>query len=261
MLNSAHRALRLVLVTWRLHLKMMSVSAFEGFMQILWPLIFSTSALLMVNVNDNPETVEFTVIGAAMMGIWSAMATTASSMLQEERWLGTLELLVTSPTRFSLVLVPISLSMATLGLVSVAVTLVWIRLMFGHSVSVDQPVGFVVGLLVSVLSMSTFGFLLSVAVVRYRTAWALGNVLEFPGWLLCGFVVPIALLPDWTYPVSAVLAPTWGVQAVRDGAGGESPWLAIGVCALLGVAYWAVGALISGTVIDSARRRATLSLT
>jgi ABC-2 type transport system permease protein len=261
MIASARRTLRLVFVVWRLHLKMMSVSAFDGFMQIVWPLMFATSALLMVKVNNDPDTVTFTVIGVAMMGIWSAMATTASSMLQEERWAGTLELLVAAPTRFSLVLVPISMSMATLGLISVAATLLWARLVFGIWVPIQQPIEFVVAILVSVGSMSTLGFLLSVTVVRYRTAWALGNVMEFPGWLVCGFVVPLALLPEWTRPISAVLAPTWGVGAARDAVGGSSPWPEIALCGLLGIAYWAIGALISRSVLDSARRRSTLSLT
>jgi ABC-2 type transport system permease protein len=49
------------------------------------------------------------------MGIWSATSTSASSVLQRERWHGTLELLVATPVHFSLVLLPITIAMSTVG--------------------------------------------------------------------------------------------------------------------------------------------------
>ena len=106
------------------------------------------------------------------------------------------------------------------------------------------------------------GFLLAVASVRYRSAWALGSALELPVWLICGFLVPLSLLPDWVRPISWVLPPTWGVAAVRDAAlGGGSPWRDIGLCLLTGAAYGVAGAVVSRRVVDSARTDATLALT
>jgi ABC-2 type transport system permease protein len=252
---------RLLVVVWWLQLRMLAVSAFEGFMQIVWPLIFATSALLMFRANGDQQALIYAGLGAATMGIWSAMATTGSNILQEERWSGTLQLLVAAPTPFAVILMPIALAMATIGLFSVVVTLLWARLLFGITIPVDNPAAFVVSLLVTVLAMAMLGFLLSVSVVRYRTAWAVGNMLEFPGWLLCGFLVPVATLPDWAHPISLVLAPTWGVAAMREAAAGRSAWLDMAVCAALGIGYGLIGALISGTVLTSARRHATLSLT
>jgi ABC-2 type transport system permease protein len=114
---------------------------------------------------------------------------------------------------------------------------------------------------VSILAVAMFGFLLSVSVVRYRTAWALGNLLEYPGWLLCGFLVPITLFPAWVTWISRALPLTWGMEAARQASAGDSPWLAIAACILLGTAYAGVAALLSGVVLRSARRHATLSLT
>ncbi len=72
------------------------------------------------------------------------------------------------------------------------------------------------------VTIALFGFLLSVTAVRYRTSWALGAALEYPGWLLCGFVVPLDLLPDAVLPLSWALAPTWAVEGdARLGRGGE----------------------------------------
>ncbi len=257
----ARRLARMLAVAWWLHVKMLAVSAFEGFLQVVWPLFFATTAFLVYRQSGDPQSLVYAGLGSAVMGTWSTIATTASGVLQRERWLGTLELLVASPTPFALVLVPITTAMATLGLYSLVATLVWGRVLFGITVPVADPGLFGLSLLVSILAIAMFGFLLSVSVVRYRTAWALGNLLEYPGWLLCGFLVPLALFPEWARWVSYALPPTWGMAAMREAAGGGSPWRDVLVCVGLGVGYAGMGALLTETVLRSARRHATLSLT
>ncbi len=175
------------------------------------------------------------------MGVWSAVSTTASTTLQGERRQGTLELLVASPTPFSLVLVPATVSMATIGLWSLVATLLWGRLVFGIPISFDQPLVFVVAALALALSLGLVGFLQAVSSVRYRSAWALGSLFEFPVWLICGFLVPLSILPGWVRPISWLLPPTWGVAAVRDAALGGNAWPDIALCLLTGAAYAAVG--------------------
>ena len=62
----------------------------------------------------------------------------------------------------------------------------------------------------TVVAIGMLGFLLAVSFVRYRTAWALGNLLEYPVWLICGFLVPLTLFPDWVRPISWVLRADLG---------------------------------------------------
>ncbi len=255
------RLLRLFALSYWLHLKMLAVSVFDGIFQVVWPLYFATVAFLLYGRAADDSLLIYAGLGAAVMGIWSVVTTTASSLLQRERWLGTLELLVASPTRFAMILVPITTAMASLGLFSLVSTLVWARLLFGITVPVESPLAFVLAIVVSIFSVALLGFLLSVAVVRYRTAWAMGNLLEYPGWLLCGFLVPLTLFPGWVTWIAYALPPTWGMQAIRAAAAGASPWLDIAMCLVVGLAYGVVGSLMSETVLRSARRHATLSLT
>lgn len=255
------RILRLLAVSYWLHLKMIAVSAFDGIFQVIWPIYFATAAFLIYGRADDPSVMVYAGLGAAVMGIWSVVTTTASGLLQRERWLGTLELLVSSPTPFALTLVPITTAMASLGLFSLGSTLLWGWLLFGITVPVASPLAFALSIMVSIFSIALLGFLLSVAVVRYRTAWAMGNLLEYPGWLLCGFLIPLTLFPTWVTWISYALPPTWGMAAIRASAAGQSPWVDIALCLGIGLAYGAVGALISETVLRSARRHATLALT
>ena len=253
--------LRQLWVCYRLQLKVMMFSPFEGFLQIFFPLMFATAALLIYRVNNDPGAMLYAGIGAAAMGIWTSQTTTGATLVQRERWAGTLELVVAAPTPFAFVVLPITFGMATLGLYSVVAVILWDWWLFDLPLQVENWPGFVLSILMATFTIALFGFLLSVTVVRYRTAWALGSALEYPGWLLCGFVVPLAVLPGWVQPLSWALAPTWGVEAMRDSAAGESPWFALAMCAAVGLAYAVLAAWLGDRLIDSARRNATLSLT
>jgi ABC-2 type transport system permease protein len=255
------RHVRLVAVIWWLNLKMRSRSAFDGWMTIVWPLFFATTVFLMFRAGTSQGSALLSAaVGASVMGIWSSTSTTASSALQQERRQGTLELLVGAPTPFSLTVLPVTLSMATIGLYSMVVTILWGRFVFGIEIAVANLVGFALAVLVTVVAIGVVGFLLAVASVRYRTAWALGSTLELPVWLICGFLVPLGALPDWVRPISWLLSPTWGMAAVRAAAEGRSPAVDIAICLALTVAYGFGAGWLARRLVDSARAHATLAL-
>jgi ABC-2 type transport system permease protein len=151
--------------------------------------------------------------------------------------------------------------MATIGLYSVVATILWDWWLFDIALHVANWPLFVLSILMATVTIALFGFLLSVSAVRYRTSWALGAALEYPGWLLCGFVVPLDLLPAVLRPVSWLLAPTWAVEGMRAAAAGESPWADLAVCAVVGLGYAALAAWLGVRLITAARRDATLALT
>lgn len=252
--------LQLAVTTW-IQLKIVVTDPFTGVLQVLWPLFFATGAFLVYRQSEDPVALVYAALGASAMGIWSAIATNASNALQRERWLGTLELLVTTPTRLALILMPMSLALASLGLTSLLATLLWGVFVFDVELTIADPLGFAVAVVGIVVAIALVGFLLSVAVVRYRTAWALGNLLEYPGWLLCGFLVPVDLLPEQAAWISKILPPTWGMAAVRDAAAGISPWGDLALALGLACAYALVAALVAERLLSSARRHATLALT
>jgi ABC-2 type transport system permease protein len=255
------RTLRLLALGWLFHFRMLSQSAFDGLLAILWPLFFATVAFFIFRSGRGSQALGPVALGAAVMGVWTATSVSASSALQRERRLGTLELLVASPTNLALVLLPVALATSTIGLYCIVATLIWARLLFGIHVPVAHPVSFVLGIVGIVITIGSLGFLMSVAFVRSRRAWALGAVSEYPIWLVCGFLVPITLLPGWVRPVSWVLGPTWGMRAIQAGAFGGNGLPDVVMCFALAAVYVAAGVALLGSVLDSARKRASLSLT
>jgi ABC-2 type transport system permease protein len=255
------QSLRLLGMGWLFQLRMQWRDPFTGIFAVLYPMFFATVAFLMFRTSSAPQALLYASLGAGVMGIWSATSTTAGSAMQRERWHGTLEVLVASPSPFALVLLPVTVAMATIGLYCMVATLLWGRLAFGIDLTIDNWPAFVLAVPATVIAIGCAGFLLAVSFVRYRTAWALGNLLEYPVWLVCGFLVPIALLPGWVRPISWLLAPTWGMNAIRESALGGTPWPDAVMCLALGGAYVGLGIVVLERALQAARARAALSLT
>lgn len=254
------RSLRLIALGWLFHFKMLVRSSFNGVLGILYPLFFATVAFFMYRAGS-PDALLYASLGAAVMGVWSATSTAAGAALQRERWHGTLELLVAAPVHFSLILLPVTLAMSSIGIYSMAATLLWGWAVFGIDLHLAHPLLFVLAVPTTVISIGLLGFLLAVSFVRYRTAWALGNLLEYPVWLICGFLVPLSLFPGWVKPISWALAPTWGMNAIRESALGGSPFGDVAMCLALGAGYTLAGVLVVEEFLHAARARATLALT
>src|SRR4249919_2499408 len=225
------RVARVLAVGFTLHLKMMMRSSFDGLLSVLWPLFFATIAFLMFRAGAGGESLVFASFGAAVMGIWSSTSTSAGSAMQRERWHGTLELLVAAPSPFSLVMLPMTIAMSFLGIYSMAATLFWGRVVFGIHVHVEHWGLFCLSVAVTVVSIGLVGFLMAVAFVRYRASWALGNLFEYPVWLICGFLVTLDHFPGWVEKIAWLLPPYWGMNAIRASAeGGGTPIADAALC-------------------------------
>jgi ABC-2 type transport system permease protein len=252
---------RLLWIGWLFNLKNLSNSLFFILISVFQPVIFATIAFFMFRAGERSGGLLYAALGAGLMGIWSTTLFASGGAIQWMRWQGTLEIVLAAPARFLWVLLPMTLSNATIGIYSVAATLFWGRVFFGIPLAFEHPLLFALALPVTVVSLGMLGLVLASTFVLYRNANAFSNLLEYPIWLVTGLLVPISLLPGWTEWLSWVLAPTWGMEAVRNAALGGDVWPAIGMCVLLGVIYLALGALFMQNFERLARQRATLSLT
>lgn len=245
-----------------IHFRHLSRNAFDIMATTIWPLVYATLAYFMFRAGAEPETLLLASLGATVMGIWSITTVGAADAIQRQRWAGVLELLVAAPTPFWAVLLPITIATSTIGIYALVSTLLWGRLLFGIPLELEQPLYFALSIPPTIVSIGLLGFVMASVVVRFRAGWAVGNMFEYPVWLVTGLLIPVALLPGWAEPISWVLAPTWGMRALSDAAFvGGSPLVDIAMCLVLSVVYAVIGAVLLGQFLQSARRRATLSLT
>jgi ABC-2 type transport system permease protein len=252
--------LRLLYVGWLFNLKNLTLSGFFIIVSIISPVIFASMAFLMFRAGARPGTLLFVAIGAGMMGIWSSTLFGSGGAIQWQRWQGTLEYSIAAPPPFILVVLPLTIATATIGLYSLTSTLLWGWLFFDLPFELAHPGWFVLALPVAVLSLGLLGLVLAATFVLYRYANALSNLLEYPIWLVTGLLTGLALLPGWTRPLSWVLAPTWGVKALREASIGGDPGFAILMSAGLGLAYLVIGHFCLQYFERLAREKATLAL-
>jgi ABC-2 type transport system permease protein len=253
-------ALRIFAAGWWMNMKQLTRSALFVFTSLIEPLIMATIAFYTAKAGGKPEALFYMSIGAGVMGIWSSTLFGSGGVISWQRWEGTLELLVASPPPLLVIVVPLTIATATIGIYSLSATLLWGWLLFDIPFHLAHPLLFVIALPAGVISMGLLGLLIAATFVLYREANALSNMLEFPIALVTGLLFTTALLPRWTHPIGWVLAPTWAVNAIRDSALGGDPGLAIVLCLVLGAVYIVIASWFLRVLEVKAREKATLSL-
>ena len=260
---SAARTLRLVwFVTW-FNVRMLLASEFFILTTFISPLIFATLAFFLFKSGGGTagQTLLYVALGAGMMGVWSTTLFGCGGAIAWQRWEGTLELLVNAPSRYDYILVGQTFGAVVLGFYGIVATLVWGVLLFGMPIQATYPLILPLSLIAAIVSLGSLGMLIATTFVLYRHANALGNLLEYPIWLITGLLVPVATLPLWVKPISWLLAPTWGMEAIRGATiGADPPTLAIVMCFALAVVYYLAARVTLVFVLAKARRDATLSL-
>jgi ABC-2 type transport system permease protein len=249
-------------VTW-FNVRMLLTSEFFVLTTFITPLIFATLAFFMFRSGGGTagQTLLYVALGSGMMGVWSTTLFGSGGAIAWQRWEGTLELLVNAPSRYDFILAGQTLGTVVLGFYGIVSTLAWGVLLFGMPIEATFPLLLPFALLAAVISLGSLGMLIATTFVLYRHANALSNMLEYPIWLIAGLLVPVSTLPLWVRPLSWLLAPTWGIEAIRGAAIGANPPLAaIGMCLLLALVYYLLARVMLTVVLAKARRDATLTL-
>ncbi len=250
---------RMLLTGWFYQLKMQAQSGFMVMTALIQPLIFASIAMADQQAGARTLPLLYYALGAGIMGIWSTVVFGCGGVISWQRHQGMLEPLVMAPAPFVLILLGITLGTATVGLYSMGATLLWGWLVFGAHLHFANPALFVVGVVETVVSLGLLGLVMGSSFVLYRNSNAISNMLEYPVWLITGLLVPLSLLPGWTHPLAYVLAPTWGVEALRAAALGGDAGRPILWCLVASVGYLMLGIWLVHVVEGKARRHATLN--
>lgn len=245
----------------RIHLIQFSRNPFDISGVVLWPILYASIAYYLLDAKDDPRLLLSASLGAAVMLMWSLVVIGSSSALEQQRWLGTLELLVVAPVPFAVVIAPITIASGAVGAYSLLATLTWGTLLFDVPLAIENPLAFAVAVPASVLAIGMLGLVMAATFVLYRAAFHLGIAMQYPVWIATGLLVPLSVLPDFVGPVSWFLAPSWGFRALQESALGQSPWPDIGMCFVVTAAYLLIGTACLRAFVHVARARATLKLT
>jgi ABC-2 type transport system permease protein len=244
----------------RLHVKQASRNAFDMSGVIVWPILYASIAYYLIG-HEEQDYLLVATFGAGLMLMWSLVVISSSGALEQQRWQGTLELVVGAPVPLVAVIAPLCVGGGIVGIYSVVATLLWGKVFFDVPVHIEHPLAFAVSIPMAALSIGMLGLIMASTFVLYRAAFHLGIAMQYPVWIATGLLFSLSLLPAWVRPISWMLAPFWGMNAMKESALGGTPWPDIGMCALLSLIYLAIGASFLAAFEHVARSRGSLKLT
>jgi ABC-2 type transport system permease protein len=202
-------------------------------------------------------TVTALALTATTMALWGHTVFVASEVLEEDRYAGTLELLMTASDRYRLSVIVRVLTASSIGVFAfVEVLLVgWVA--YRIHPHIEHVVPFVVALLVVSSCAGATAVLLSVALLLTRAARTMQNAITYPAFILSGMLLPRRSLPEPVRLASDCLPLSWAIDALRSAAiepDSGTAWTYIAVALVLCAVLLAIGGLALSHVLGRLRQ-------
>lgn len=228
---------------------------------IVAPFVFTFVALSLFKNVSGPFGL-YAVLGGGMMGMWGNTLYSSGFAIEFEKWQGTLEEVLASPSSLIYIIAGRSVSNALFGLTNMIAILLIASLAFGVPLGISNPILFGMSMILTLFSVSALGLIFASSFVLTRSAQVMTNGLEFPIYVVSGSMFPVALLPFWVHPASYILGPTWGIDAIRISASQDviplNFWSDIGIMLVITLIYIVVSFYLFKKVEEKVRKEGTL---
>lgn len=203
----------------------------------------------------------FPVVAAVLLtSMWSAIVWTAGGVLRRERTYGTLVRSVTSVYSPSIVVFGRSLGAMLSSLAAIVLSCSAVVVALRIPVELATPAWLGIALLLTVLSGTTLGMLLSCLFLMTRHGLAWSSALIYPVFLLGGLLIPPDRLPLPVRWVPSLLSLHWIYDMVIHSWRGQTPIEGFIIGASLTLIYGALAVVFLRRAVLLARRRGTLEL-
>jgi ABC-2 type transport system permease protein len=237
--------------------------SFVLFSLVVQPLVIAILAMWMLQARGGDFAI-FVVVGSGLTGLWSSLLFISGNSITVERWTGTLEVVAGVPTPLPWIILGKNVANVTQSLISMIAAYVLASLLFGYPLTVTQPVLFAISIPLMMASFVALGMVIAPVFVLNPDVQRWQNGLEFPVYILCGFLFPILLLPGWTTPLSYALAPYWAARALHLSSSTpgnpEAIFASWGMMLGLSVIYLLLSRYLFKTTVRRARIDATLGM-
>lgn len=241
-------------------------NAFDGFILftlVVQPLVIAVLGLWILRDSAQDHGI-YVVVGSGLTGLWSGLLFISGNSITSERWTGTLEMVSSLPTPLPVIALGKTLANVLQSLISMVGAYLVASLFFGYPLTVNHPAWFLASLLLMVGSFVCLGMVMAPLFVTNPDVQRMQNAIEFPVYILAGFLFPIALLPPWVTPLSYLLSPYWAAVALHESSSGNGdPGIMAGAWgAMIGlsVTYLVVSRYLFRTLLRKARQDGTLGM-
>jgi ABC-2 type transport system permease protein len=210
--------LRIFANSFILQVKENRLSRFFIGTMMIQPVIFTLLSVGTYLYGKKPDFGLFAITGSGLVGIFNNILWTSGEIISRERRYETLSLVLAAPVSLFLILLGRSFANALISIVAMGMTFLTGIVAFKLPLGIQHPWVFLAGLLLVVLAMTCLGLVFGSLFVISRNAGEFIEASNFPVYILSGLSIPLTLLPLWTRPFSAILAPTWGNELLNSAA-------------------------------------------
>ena len=202
------------------------------------------------------------VLAPALIALWGTSLFIAGEIIDAERWAGTLEGVVATPTPLGTVVLGRVLAVMAIGSIGFVESWLVAAALFGVVVPIPHPGWFVATLAATIFAMAGTATIMSAVFVLARSARTFQNSLSYPIYVLGGVLVPVSMLPGWVQPLTRLVFLSWASDLFRDtltDAPLNAPLLRLTVVVALGAAGFALGHRMLQRILSKVRDTGTLA--
>lgn len=204
----------------------------------------------------------FVVIGIAFSSFMAIGLSGLATKIREAQMMGTLELMVVSPTRLPVSLLASSLWSHAFALLTVGAYFVAGALLGMDLGNANLAVG-LLGMLLAVVSFNALGLLAASVVIVIKQGGPVNWLVSTASVLLAGVFYPASVLPGWLQTLGQVLPLTHALEIVRRsmllGEGLDTLWPSFVALLLLTVIFLPLGLLACHLAVRAALRDGSLT--
>ena len=239
---------------------------------IIAPFIFTMVSLFFIvsssSNNVGASALLAAVLGGGLMGVWGTTVYGSANSIGFDRWNGTMEATLAAPSPLIWIVLGRVLWNTFIGVINgfivLGIGMTWFRV----GVGLLNPSLFVLATILTYVSMSSFGLMLSTVYVLSRKGGFIENSMEIPVYIATGTSFAVALLPFYALPISFIIGPTWGIEAIKRAAVGTAYaygpllptgyWTDIAFMLVATLAYFALSFILFQRVETIAKKNGTI---
>jgi ABC-2 type transport system permease protein len=237
--------------------------AFIIFTLLVQPLVIATLGLWILKGTGQDYGI-YVVVGSGLTGLWSGLLFVSGNSITSERWTGTLETIASVPTPLPFITLGKTAANVLQSLVAMIGAYLLASAFLGYPLTVKFPIPFLISVILMLFAFVSLGMVMAPLFITNPDVQRFQNAIEFPVYILAGFLFPIALLPTWTTPLSYLLSPYWAAVALHETSSGAGDSLTVAgawvAMIVLSVVYLILSRLLFRTLLQRARRDGTLNL-
>jgi len=241
-------------------------NAFDGFIVftlIVQPLVIAVLGLWILRGTGQDYGI-YVVVGSGLTGLWSGLLFICGNSITSERWTGTLEMIAALATPLAIITLGKTMANVCQSLISMIGAYLLASIFLGYPLTVNQPILFTASLLLMVFAFVSLGMVMAPMFITNPDVQRWQNAMEFPIYILAGFMFPILMLPSWTTPLSYLLSPYWAAVALHETSSGGGDLTTVGTAwvamIVLSVFYLILSRYLFRVLLRRARRDGTLGL-